>query len=109
MEKASISDANLQLAELYEWLDHAYWEASTMADKDLFHDLISALHCELAELAKLSIQDHGMDYEPISLEFRRAKPRLQELRKSIDVRISRAATATKLESTLSTLSQLLPD
>lgn len=109
MSKASIAEINLQLAELNECLEHAYWEASSMSDKDLFHDLISALHSELSELAKLSVQDHDLEYEAISLEFRRARVRLNDLRKNIDSRISRAATASKLESTLSSLAAVFAD
>ena len=107
MSNASIAEINLQLAELHECLEHAYWEASTMADKDLFHDLISALHSELSELGKLSVQDHDLEYEAVSLEFRRARAKLNELRKGSDNRISRAATASKLESILSGLTPLL--
>jgi len=109
MSKTSIAEINLQLADLNECLEHAYWEASCMSDKDLFHDLISAVHSELSELAKLSVQDHDLEYEAISLEFRRARVRLKELRKDIDSRISRAATASKLESMLDTLTTVLTD
>jgi len=109
MSKTSIAEINLQLADLNESLEHAYWEASSMTDKDLFHDLISALHSELSELAKLSVQDHDLEYEIISLEFRRARTRLRDLQKNLDSRISRAATAIKLESTLSTLAPVFSD
>jgi len=109
MSKTSIAEINLQLADLNECLEHAYWEASSMSDKDLFHDLISALHSELSELAKLSVQDHDLEYEAISLEFRRSRMRLKDLRKNLDNRISRAATAAKLESTLSELAPVFAD
>jgi len=109
MSKASIADINLQLADLNECLEHAYWEASSLSDKDLFHDLISALHSELSELAKLSVQDHDLEYEAISLEFRRARSRFKDLRKNLDSRIFRAATAAKLEATLSALAPAFTD
>jgi hypothetical protein len=93
----TISEANNTLNELHLALEHAYWEASSIDKKDLFYDLISAVNKELSELGKLSIQDHHMDYEPISVELRRAKAKLTDLRKLLDECVARTATACRLE------------
>ena len=94
----TIASAINTLSELLQGLEDAYWEASTTERKDLFYDLISAVNKELSELAKLSIQDHHMEYEPVSLEFRRAKAKLTDLRKLLDECVSRANTAARLEA-----------
>jgi len=41
MVSASISDVGQTLQEPLDNLDCAYWEATTMSCKDLFHDLIA--------------------------------------------------------------------
>ena len=98
MVPASTSDAIQTLEELIRSLDDAYWEASTMERKDLFYDIISAINVELSELAKLSIQDHHHEYEPVTSEFRIARSKLSNLRKLLDECVLRSRTATRLEA-----------
>ncbi len=98
---ASIADALKTLAELVAGLEDAYWEASSIETKDLFFDLISAANVETSELAKLSIQDHDLEYEPVTLEFKRARARLNDLRKILDERVGRASTVARLEVLIS--------
>lgn len=100
MVHASISDAVQTLQELLENLDNAYWEAASMERKDLFYDLISAVNNELSELAKLSIQDHDLEYEPVTSEFRVAKGKLSNLRKLLDECVLRSSTSAKLETVI---------
>jgi hypothetical protein len=93
----TISEAIITLSDLLMGLEDGYWESSSIDKKDLFYDLISAANKELSELAKLSIQDHDMEYEPISAEFRQAKAKLTDLRKLMDECVARSSTARKLE------------
>ncbi len=93
----SISNAIPVLEGLQAGLDQAYWEANSLDRKDFFYDLISALHAELAELGKLSVQDHDLLYEPVTEEFRAARPKLGRLLKLIDDFALRSTTATRLD------------
>ena len=98
---ATITNAIKTLEELMIVLDHAYWESSNIDQKDRIYDIISALNKELSELAKLSIQDHGLDYESVTSEFRIARGKLSNLRKTLDDSILRSATANLLELNIS--------
>jgi len=93
----SISTAIPVLEGLQAGLDQAYWEANSLDRKDFFYDLISALHAELAELSKLSVQDHDLVYEPVTEEFRAARPKLGRLLKLIDDFALRSTTASRLD------------
>jgi hypothetical protein len=94
----SISNAVRTLEELLKGLDQAYWEANSLDRKDFFYDLISALHAELSELGKLSVQDHHLEYEAVTEEFRAARPKLSRLRKLVDDFALRSTTAGRLEN-----------
>lgn len=97
MSKSSIAKAIKVLEDLLGGLDQAYWEANSLDRKDFFYDLISALHAELSELGKLSVQDHDLDYEPVTEEFRAVRPKLSRLRKLVDDFALRSTTAARLE------------
>lgn len=86
------------LEELFAGLDQAYWESTSVDRKDFFYDIISAVHLELSELNKLSVQDHDLDYEPITKEFRSARIKLSKLRKLLDEYVFRSTTAARLEA-----------
>lgn len=98
---SNISEATTILEELLGFLDDAYWESNSANQKDRIYDIISALHKELSELAKLSIQDHHLDYEAITVEFKSARTKLSELRRTINDCIFRSCTASNLESCIS--------
>ncbi|ACE83940.1 hypothetical protein [Cellvibrio japonicus] len=97
MSNNSIAKAIRILEGLLRGLDQAYWEANSLDRKDFFYDLISALHAELSELGKLSVQDHDLEYEPVTEEFRAARPKLSRLRKLVDDFALRSTTALSLE------------
>ena len=59
--------------------------------------MITAVHSELSEIGKLSVQDHDLVYEPITVEFKLARAKLSKLRKSLDEFVLRSATAQRLE------------
>lgn len=96
----NISSAIRVLEGLLAGLDQAYWEANSLDRKDFFYDLISALHAELSELGKLSVQDHDLVYEPVTEEFRAARPKLGRLLKLIDEFALRSTTATRLDQVI---------
>ncbi len=100
MAETSIANAIIILTDLLQGLEDAYWESTRIEHKDTFFDLISAVYQEQTELAKLSIQDHDLEYEPISGNFRRSRVRLAELRKNLDDCVPRASTVSRLEENI---------
>lgn len=100
MSPAPISSAISVLTELLDTLEHGYWEASNIESKDRFFDLVGATHRELGELAKLSIQDHDLEYEIITLEFRRARRGLGDFKRQIGSHLLRSSTILRLERAL---------
>jgi hypothetical protein len=100
MSKPSIADAVDNIENLLAVMDDAYWEASSIDKKDCIYSIIALLHEERAELAKLSIQDHDLPYEPVSSAFKRLQPKLNELRRNLDDVVMRARTAARLEAVI---------
>lgn len=100
MERVTIADAVRELEEFSGLLDNAYWDASTVQQKDIFYNLISILLAELNELAKLSVSDHYMAYEPITHQWRGAQSKLRHLQSNIDSWVLRSKTASHLEEHL---------
>ena len=98
MKNDSIARAVKILEELLGGLDIAYWESSSIDRKDFFYDIICAIHSELSEIGKLSVLDHDLIYEPITVEFRAARTKLSKLRKMLDEFVPRSATAARLET-----------
>jgi antirestriction protein len=92
-----IAQASRILAELISGLDQAYWEASSIERKDFFYDLISAVYGEVSEISKLSIQDHDLEYETITRDFRAAYEKLSQLRTRLDEYVLHSSTAARLE------------
>ena len=63
MAALSISQASELIWELNQTLEDAYWEASSMEEKDRIFNLIQLMMGEYMELLKVSVQDHHYDYE----------------------------------------------
>lgn len=101
MSKPSIAEAVDNIEHLLAVMDNAYWEASSIEKKDCIYSIVSLLHEEQAELAKLSIQDHGLPYEPVSSAFKRLQPKLNDLRRNLDDIVMRPQTAARLEQLIS--------
>ncbi len=97
MSNNSISKAISVLEDLLAGLNQAYWEANSLDRKDFFYDLISALHAELSELGKLSVQDHDLNYEPVTEELRAARLKLSRLHTVANDFALRSTTAARLE------------
>ncbi len=103
MEKASIAQAATILEDLVKGLDEAYWQANSMETKDLFYDLVSAVNSEIIELGKLSVQDHDLEYEPITAHFRLARSKLNQVRKNINETVLNTPVAIRLEKLVTEL------
>ncbi len=101
MAAVRIAKALTTLSELVTGLEDAYWESSSIESKDIFFNLISAINVEISELLKLSVQDHDLEYEPVTAQFRRTSNRLNGLRRVLDEHIRRSSTAAKLELLIS--------
>ncbi len=108
MEKTYISDIIGILEDLGSGLDEAYWQAHSLETKDLFYDLVSAVNGELFELAKLSVQDHDLEYEPITTHFRVARGKLSQVRKNMGECVFRTPVAIRLEKLITELLGVTP-
>jgi len=88
-------------------LDDAYWEASSIENKDFIYDIISLFSQEMAELNKLSIQDHHYPYEFISEGIRRIVPKVLALEDKQASIIQRTKTLTDMREVLSNVIAIL--
>lgn len=107
MERITIAEVTRYFDSILQILDNAYWEACHIAEKDVFYDIISTLHLERNELAKLSIEDHYLAYEPITSGFRHSQQKLKKLQSNLPSWVNRATTAEKLEEELPNIIALL--
>ncbi|MFT5084099.1 MAG: hypothetical protein ACI9Y1_002151 [Lentisphaeria bacterium] len=100
MERITISNAMETLNELLKALTAAYWDANSIAQKDTVFDIVSTINDELNELAKLSINDFSMGYEPITAQFSACQSKLRNLQQNIDSWFPRTDTALNLNESL---------
>jgi len=96
MDQAKISEACSEFYNLIEVLDDAYWEASTIVNKDTIFNVLSVFQKENAELNKLSIQDHHYAYEMVTEGVQQISPELHRLEKQIDTVVERSSTQIRL-------------
>lgn len=90
-----------------ELLDDAYWEAATISHKDFIYNIISLLSQEIAELNKLSVQDHHYPYEFITEGIRRAVSQVAQLEEEINLIVKRTKTLTDMKEVLSNVLAIL--
>jgi hypothetical protein len=107
MERITVANAMRNLEALLQVLDNAYWEAGEIAHKDVIYDIISTVHMEINELAKLSVEDHYMAYEPITTAFRNSQVKIKLLHNNLQNWVTRSTTAKLLESELPVVLSLL--
>jgi hypothetical protein len=100
MTPAKISDACTEFYNLIEVLDDAYWEASTIVNKDTIFNVLSVFQKENAELNKLSIQDHHYPYEMVTEGVHHISAELHRLEDQIDIIVERSATQIRLRKLL---------
>src|SRR5690554_428660 len=109
MSQTSVADTLREYLSLLELLDDAYWEASSIAHKDLLYDIISIFNQEVSEINKLSIQDHHYPYEVNTEGIRRVVPKLERLDESREEVIQRTQTLTDFRDILSSVLGILED
>ncbi len=107
MRQTSVADTLREYLSLLELLDDAYWEAGTMEHKDMLYDIISILNQEVAEMNKLSLDDHHYPYEVITEGMRRIVPRLERLDEQREGVILRTQTLTDFRDILSSVMGIL--
>ncbi len=107
MSANSIATASQTIEELSATLDNAYWEAASIQHKDLVYSTLCLLNLEYLEIGKLSIQDHDMEYEPISQEFGDLKNKLDLIQKQLDEMVMRTQTARNLRQLIPKVFALL--
>jgi len=107
MTEATIADTLREYQSLLELLDDAYWEASCIRHKDMLYDIISILSQEVAEINRLSIQEHHYPYEIITEGARRLVPRLERLDENLEQVIQRTQTLTDFRDILSSVLGIL--
>ncbi|MFT7558665.1 MAG: hypothetical protein ACI93R_000563 [Flavobacteriales bacterium] len=88
------------LTSLQEALEAGYWDSSDMHVKDRVFDLYSIINDELAELAKLSVNDLDLEFEPATDRFSGACKKFGLLMGNVDDWFVRTTTATQLKSVL---------
>lgn len=107
MSKPTIAHVINEYMAFSELLDDAYWEASSIENKDFIYDIISLFSQEMAELNKLSIQDHHYPYEFISEGIRRIVPKVLVLEEQQEHIIQRTTTLTDMREVLSNVIVIL--
>lgn len=107
MRQTSVADTLREYLSLLELLDDAYWEAGTMEHKDMLYDILSLLNQEVAEMNKLSPDDHHYPYEVITEGMRRIVPRLERLDEQREAVILRTQTLTDFRDIVSSVMGIL--
>ena len=105
--KITISEALNVLYPLLDALESGYWESSQMAVKDRVFDLVTCINTELNELAKLSVSDLDLPYEPITPAFAHSCAKLRCLMENIELWFLRDKTADTLKERLTGAAALL--
>lgn len=107
MTTAKIADACQAFFALIEVLDDAYWEASTIENKDAVYDVLSVFQAETSELNKLSIQDHDYPYEKITEGMRQVGGKLRHLQNHAPQLVERTRTQIRLRQCLESVIQVV--
>lgn len=109
MRQTSIAEAMIALEELLQALNDAYWEVNNVNQKDALFDIVTTLHEETNELAKLSIEDHSMPYEPITAKFRSSCKKLKVVQINIESWFIRTATSERVAIALPKAAALISE
>ncbi len=107
MQQPTINHVMNEFLNLQELLDDAYWEASSIEHKDAIYNIISQLSKEIAELNKLSVQDHHYPYEFITEGIRRVTPKVIALEENLNIIVKRTQTLTDMKELLSNVIAIL--
>lgn len=107
ISRPSIAHVISEFMALSELLDDAYWESSEQRHKDFIYDINSMFSQEIAEIHKLSAQDHHYPYEYITEGIRRIVPKVSELDRNKEALIPRTKTLHDLREVLSNVLAIL--
>lgn len=107
MSSPSIAHVINEFMSFSELLDDAYWEASSIADKDFIYDINGMFLQEIGELNKLSIQDHHYPYEFITEGIRRIVPKVEVFDQRLAALIPRTKTLIDMREILSNILAIL--
>lgn len=107
MSKPTIAHVLNEFMAFIELLDDAYWEANEINHKDFIYDVISMFSQEIAEMNKLSIQDHHYPYEFITEGIRRVVPKISEFESRIEEIVQRTKTLIDMKEVLSNVISIL--
>jgi len=109
MATPTISQVIEEFMNFCDILDDAYWEASRISHKDLLYDIISIFSHEVAELNKLSIQDHHYPYEIITEGIRKVELKLDKLDQQKNEIIQRTRTQMDIRDVISNVIAIIED
>lgn len=104
---STIAESINLFEEFLSALDDAYWESSSVANKDTLYDIINIFHGETRELGKLSVDDHYLGYEAVTTGARNVSSKLRWLQSQIDNWPMRSATSNRLRHLISCVANLL--
>lgn len=107
MTDTTISYVLSEYEAFSELMEDAYWEASSIGDKDFIYDILSIFTKEINELNKLSIQDHHYRYETVTEGIRRILPKINMLDERKAMIIKRTTTLVDLSEVLSNIRVIL--
>ncbi|WP_096085873.1 hypothetical protein [Agaribacterium haliotis] len=105
--KASINEAISILNPLLQALEAGFWDSSQLEVKDRVFDLVSCVNAELNELAKLSVSDLDLPYEPITPNFVESCRKFQILGENLEAWFLRTSTSAELKARLPQAAALL--
>jgi hypothetical protein len=109
MAKPTINYAINTLNELVDALKAGYWDSTEIACKDRVFDLYSVINTELTELAKLSVDDLDLEFEPMTENFIGACKKFGLLSQNIDTWFARTETEAMLRKALAPAALLISD
>ncbi len=109
MSGTTIANALEAFMSFSELLDDAYWEASSIETKDALYDIISIFSHEIAELNKLSIQDHDYPYEIITEGMRWVIPKVEKLDEYKEETLVRTRTLLNMREVISSVIIILEE
>lgn len=109
MPAKTIQLALKTLEPLINALEDAYWDSSSMDVKDRIFDLVGCVHNELNELAKLSVSDLDLPYQPITPAFSKACVKFKYIASHVELWFPRSQTAIQLQESIESATRLLDE
>lgn len=105
----NITSAIKTLNPLLEAIEGAFWDTCEIQVKDRLFDLMTCIHAEMNELAKLSVSDLDMTYETITPEFSSCCAKLRYISQNVDAFFPRTKTAEGLKQALPAAADMITE